>query len=272
MRTMAIAGAILILGGCSAGARTSDSQHRTAQRSFTVGAFERISLSGSPDVIVTVGGGAPTVRAEGDADAVERLEIVAENGELRIGTRDGGHSWSWFSHHDRGVTIHITVPSLSGAAIAGSGGIRIDRVEGPRFAGSVTGSGDLNIAAVQAAETSFSVTGSGDIRVAGGGQRTTLSVTGSGDIDLSRMQIADATAAIVGSGDISVRATGTASVNIQGSGDVTVTGGARCSVNKAGSGDAHCDAPSATAAAAPPPGAAPAPPAPPVAPAPAAGH
>lgn len=237
MRTMAIAGAIILLGACSAsGAQGNEARHH-AQRNFPVGAFDKIALSGSPDVVVTVGG-APAVRAEGDADAVERLEVTVENGQLHIGFRNGG-GWSWFGHHDS-VTVYVTAPSLAAASIAGSGDMRVDRAEGARFTGSVSGSGGLTVAALRAPETSFSLTGSGDVRASGTAQHASLSIVGSGDIDLSGLQTGDATISLTGSGDASIHASGAATVQLMGSGDVTVTGGAHCTISKAGSGDVRC--------------------------------
>lgn len=237
MRSLAIAGAVVLLGACSAsGAQGNEARHH-AQRNFPVGTFDKIALSGSPDVVVTVGG-APSVRAEGDARTVERLEVTVENGQLHIGLRNGA-SWSWFGHHD-GVTVYVTAPSLAAASIAGSGDMRIDRAEGPRFTGSVSGSGGLTVAAVRAPETSFSLTGSGDVRASGASQHASLSIVGSGDIDLSGLQAADANISLTGSGDASIHATGTAAVELMGSGDVTVTGGAHCTISKAGSGDVRC--------------------------------
>ncbi len=228
---------VLLLGACHAGG-SAEGTGPTAQRGFEVGAFDRIALAGSHDVIVTVGG-APSVRAEGDAEALERLEIGVEGGQLRIGNR-GNSGWSWFGGHRRGITVHVTVPALAGASIAGSGDMRIDRVEGPRFAAAITGSGDMDIANLRVGEASFSVTGSGGIAAAGSAQRSSASVTGSGDLDLGRLEAANATIALAGSGDISLRATETAAIELRGSGDVTVGGPARCSISKSGSGEVHC--------------------------------
>lgn len=230
MRSAILAGAALLAGACSDGARG------TARRDFQVGAFDRIELAGSPDVVVTVGG-RPSVRAEGDADTLDRLEIVAENGALRIGMRSG--AGSWFGHHG-GVTVHVTVPSLQGASIAGSGGINIDRVEGPRFAADVTGSGDLDVASLRVAEASFSVHGSGGVRAAGAAQRATGTLVGSGDLHLGGFEAGDATIALTGSGDIDLRATRTAAIELSGSGDVTIAGPAHCTIAKSGSGGVRC--------------------------------
>ncbi|HYN45117.1 MAG TPA: head GIN domain-containing protein [Allosphingosinicella sp.] len=234
-KLLAIVPVLALAAACSAGARHGDGAR--AQRSFEVGAFERIDLAGSHDVIVTVGG-APSVRAEGDSGALERLEIGVENGALRIANRSG--RWSWFGGRHRGVTVRVTVPALTAASVSGSGDMRVDRVEGQSFAAAVTGSGALDLPNVRVAEASFALTGSGGIRGAGAARRATVSLTGSGDIDLAGLETADAGIALVGSGDINARATGTAAVDLRGSGDVTVAGPARCTISKSGSGDVRC--------------------------------
>jgi len=235
----ALLGTALILTACNHRGGGEEAGP-AARRDFQVaGAYDRVVLTGSPDVVVTVGGVA-SVRAEGDEATLDRLEIVNENGQLKIGLRSnsGGNWFSWGSH--RGATVRVTLPALAGASVTGSGEMRIDRVEAPRFAGSVTGSGEILIAALAVGEADFTVTGSGEIAAAGTAQRARGSVTGSGDLHLDRLEVADATLTVAGSGDIAIRATATAAIEIRGSGDVTVTGPARCTISKSGSGDARC--------------------------------
>jgi hypothetical protein len=224
--------------GCSAGAHEGQGGGATARRNFPVGAFQSVSLTGSPDVIVTVGG-QPSVRAEGDARLVERLEIVVENGDLKIRMRDSS-GWHFGFSHDRGVTVHVTVPALAAATLTGSGDIRIDRVQGERFAGTVTGSGDLAVQQMRANEAAFTVTGSGGITAAGAAQRTNIQLTGSGDIRLGALETRNTTVSLQGSGDVAAKAMDTAEVHLMGSGDVAISGTARCSIDKRGSGDVRC--------------------------------
>ena len=236
--TAALLGTALIATACHAGGNAEETGPR-AQRDFPVaGAFDRIALSGSSDVVVAVGG-ALSVRAEGDAATLDRLEITNENGQLRIGMRSNSGNWfSWGRH--RGVTVHVTLPALAGASVTGSGDMRIDRVQGPRFAGSITGSGDMEVGNLAVGEADLSVTGSGGITAAGTAQQARGAVTGSGDLHLDRLEAANAILAVAGSGDIAIRATQTAAIEIRGSGDVTVAGPARCTISKSGSGDARC--------------------------------
>lgn len=228
----------MALAACSAGAKEGGGE--TARRDFQVGQFQSISLTGSPDVVVTVGG-APSVRAEGDSRLVERLEIRVENGDLKIGYREGS-SWSFGFSRDRHATIRVTVPSLAAATLIGSGDIRIDRVQGDRFAGTVTGSGDLQVGQLRATEAVFSVTGSGAIQAVGTAQRSHVELAGSGDINLGGLESRDATVSVHGSGDVTAKAMEAARVTLMGSGDVAISGPARCQVEKRGSGDVRCGA------------------------------
>jgi hypothetical protein len=232
---MASALALAATAACTRGGRD---EGPTVQRAFQVGGFQSVSLGGSQNVVVTVGGSAPSVRAEGSERALERLEIVVENGALQIRSRNHG---SWFGHHS-GVTVHVSVPALAAATVGGSGEIRIDRVSGERFAASVGGSGEIDIGDLRVREATFELAGSGDIRAAGAVERANINVAGSGDINLGGLEIRDAQIALVGSGDVVAKATATARVSLTGSGDVSVVGPARCQVEKFGSGDVHCAA------------------------------
>lgn len=230
----------VLVAACSAGnAQNSEDREadgRQGRRDFQVGAFEKVALEGSHDVVVTVGG-QPSVRAEGDAEAIERLDIRVENGSLKIGTRRG--SESWFGGR-RGVTVYVTAPALNGASIAGSGDLRVDRVQAQSFDASVSGSGDMEIGALQARQTNFSVSGSGGVRASGEAEQAEIAIAGSGDLALDGLSIRRASVSIVGSGDVALRASETVSGSIAGSGNINVRGGARCTVSKMGSGDLNC--------------------------------
>lgn len=239
MRAALLMSALVLAGACSAGAQSGDGSAGAGPRTgrtFQVGAFDRISLSGSPDVAVAVGGRI-SVRAEGEAADLERLDIAVVDGELRIGLRPGAVAWSGAR---RGITVHVTVPALQGASLNGSGGIDIDRVEGQSFAAGVRGSGDIDVRSLRVGEASFALTGSGDIRAAGAARRANASLSGSGDLSLAGFEAADATVSLAGSGDIALRATGTAQVQLAGSGRVAISGTARCTIARVGSGEVRC--------------------------------
>lgn len=239
MRSLFVLVSVAALAACNMSADAQEGTGEVVQRSFNVGSFEGVALAGSQDVVVAVGGPV-SVRAEGDPGIIDRLDIRVEDGTLKIGTRNGTNWTSAFMRNRKPVTVYVTAPRLTSAAVAGSGDMKVDKVEADRFKGAVAGSGDLQISAIRAGEAEFSVAGSGDIRAAGTAGRVNASIAGSGDIDLSGLDSGSAEIAVAGSGNVQAQARDTASVSVVGSGDVAIAGNAKCSVSKRGSGEVSC--------------------------------
>jgi hypothetical protein len=226
-------------------------------RDFNVRGFDRVVAAGPYDVTI-VSGRDFAVRAEGDREQLEKLEVYVEGGELKIRT-ERGFNWSWGSKRSH-VRVTVAAPEVHGVAVAGSGDVRLDHGRGRRFEASVAGSGNLTVAEVRADEVEARIAGSGDadlggigarevdIRVAGSGkmrahgraERVGIKVAGSGDVDVGGLQSRAVSAAITGSGNVRANARDVADVAVTGSGDAVIVGGARCSVAKRGSGRVRC--------------------------------
>lgn len=207
-----------------------------ATRTYQVADFTGVELAGADDVDVTVGG-AFSVRAEGPADELDRLEIRRDGDTLRVGRkRDGG----WLQS-SKPVKVHVTMPAIRSASLAGSGDMNVDRVQGGDFNGDLAGSGDLRFGQLTAASASLNLAGSGNI-AAGGGQvqRLKIAIAGSGNVAAKGMNASAADISIAGSGNVVADVDGEAKVTIMGSGDVTLGGKARCTTTKMGSGDVRC--------------------------------
>jgi hypothetical protein len=207
-----------------------------AERSFSVGAFSEVVLSGSMDVVVTTGA-AHSVRAEGAEADLDRLDIRVKGDALVIATKPG--SWTWSSREK--VTVRVSAPNVSRAAISGSGDMQVGPTKGD-FSGRISGSGDLAVASIDAPALSLAISGSGDIALGRGRCGTAnFSTSGSGDIDASAVRCETLTVSTSGSGDVAAQATGTASLRTSGSGDISLTGGARCTSRSSGSGTISCN-------------------------------
>ncbi len=227
--------AAIAASGCSEA--RSENGGPVIERDYQVSSFDRIELAGAYDATVRTGA-APSVHARGNQKAIEDLEVAVENGALVIRPRKSMNlGWS-----SRGkVDLIVTVPSLRGAELAGSGDISIDRVAGDRFDGGIAGSGNLKVDRIEVGSLKLSVAGSGNAEVGNGRAKSVeYNIAGSGGIDAKGVAAETAAVSIAGSGDIEANASNTASVSIMGSGDVELTGGAKCSVSKAGSGNARC--------------------------------
>ncbi|MBT2188965.1 head GIN domain-containing protein [Sphingobium nicotianae] len=197
--------------------------------------FDGVTLVGPDDVIVTQGRDF-SVKAEGDPDALDQLNIYVRDGALYVGRKDGG----WTGHRDGHATIHVTLPALSHASLTGSGDLDIDKLAGKQAKAEITGPGNLSIAALTAETAELALTGSGNLTVGGKAATALLTTTGSGDIDADKLVADTAALKLIGSGDVQARATRSAAISIMGTGDAQVRGTASCTVTKMGTGEAEC--------------------------------
>jgi hypothetical protein len=204
---------------------------------YQVAPFDEISSTGPQDVVITVGEAA-SVRSEGSPEALSLLEAVVEDGQLIIRPkgRFGAFDWGRVSS----ATFYVTVPELKGVALAGSGDIRVDRVDGESFEGSIAGPGELSILAMEVDEADFTIGGSGNLVAAGTAGETRVSIGGSGEVRAGGLRSATASVSIGGSGDVALTVDDSADVSIAGSGDVDISGPGRCSVTQMGSGNVRC--------------------------------
>jgi hypothetical protein len=236
-KSVAAAIAASALSGCQVHAQEESGP--TVSRNYQVGNFQEIEVAGPYDVEVRTGTNA-SVSAKGSEKLLERTIVEVKGNKLVIHPqkRAGIFSFGW--GHRGKASFTVTVPQLSGATIAGSGDIRVDKVQGNSFEGVVAGSGALNVGAFDVQQLKLAIAGSGDVRGAGKAQTAKYDIAGSGDVDAGAVQTQDLKVSIAGSGGIKAHSSGTADVSIMGSGDVEVTGGAKCKVSKAGSGDVRC--------------------------------
>jgi len=227
-------------------ATTACSYHRsedggpTVSRNYQVGNFQKLEVAGPYEVEVRTGGN-PGVSATGGERLLSQTAVEVRGDKLVIRPQEQHHFFQWgFGSHGK-ARFTVTVPQLSGAMIAGSGDINVDKVQGDAFEGTVAGSGDLAVASINVQALKLSIAGSGGLKVEGGkAQSGDYSIGGSGDIDASGIQTQQAKVSIAGSGSVKANAAATADVSIMGSGDVDVSGGAKCNVSKAGSGSVRC--------------------------------
>jgi len=210
----------------------------TTSRNYQVGTFDQIEVAGPYDVQVRTGGNAG-VSAQGSQRLLDRTTVEVQGDKLLIRPQER-HNWFSFGSHGK-ATFIVTVPQLRAATIAGSGDIKVDRVQGPEFDGTVAGSGDLSLAAVDVQSLKLNIGGSGDVKAGSGkAQSADYNIGGAGDVDAAGVAAQDLKVSIAGSGGVRAHASGTAAVSIVGAGDVEVAGGAKCTVQKMGSGDVRC--------------------------------
>jgi len=225
---------LVLIGALAA---TACSPSHAATRAFPVGGFDRIANTAPVDVRVHVGA-APSARANGPQDVLDRLVIEVRGGELVVRTTPGRWFGGWGSHGR--TLVEVTVPALNGASLSGPGNLTIDRVRARAFTARLSGPGNLSVGSVEAGSVDISLTGPGDLTLAGHAATGRLGLSGPGDIRAAGLTLRDADISLSGPGDLALSATRLARGRLSGPGDITITGGARCAISKSGPGDVHC--------------------------------
>jgi hypothetical protein len=224
--------------GSSFADRTEIASSEADNSSYEVGEFSEISTVGPQDIAITIGD-SYAVRSEGSPEALRLLEVVVEDGKLVIKPK-GRFGFNFDFDRLRGTKFFVTVPSLDAVALAGSGDITIDNLQGDDFVGTVAGSGSLQIAEMTVDEADFRIGGSGNVTVAGNARDAKVAIGGSGQLRGGGLRSDTASVSIGGSGDVALTVEEKADVSIAGSGNVDITGPARCSVSRFGSGVVRC--------------------------------
>jgi uncharacterized Zn-binding protein involved in type VI secretion len=180
----------LSINSCNINAIHGSGTAKTESR--VVGSFTKIDLSGSPDVEVTVGP-ATSVAVTADDNILPIIETTVDGDTLKIASKSS-YSTSL------GVTVKITMPTLDGVSVSGSGDIRAKGLKSGDLDAAVTGSGDVTLNGM-VARLHGQITGSGNLRAGElGAKNVRVSVTGSGDATVQATEELDAS--VTGSGDV----------------------------------------------------------------------
>jgi len=161
------------------------------------GTFEGITLAG-PDNIIFTTADDYSIRAEGDAEAIEQLRYKISGDEIKIGRENSGLSLG-----DSGrATIYVSAPSLTSAKLAGSGDMEVDAMATDSTKLSIAGSGNIRVANIKTTSLNSKIAGSGNLTLAGTAESVDISIAGSGDISGKDMKAASASISVAGSGSV----------------------------------------------------------------------
>jgi hypothetical protein len=240
MGALAAGGAAAMLAGISGGGGPDRASpiDRSREMTYSVADFEEIATEGPQQVEVTFGE-TFSAESEGSARALAQLEVVVEDGVLKIRPKDPARAdWSSFET----TTVRVTLPLLERVSMAGTGNVRVDRIKSDSFSGTIAGAGQLQIGTMDVDEADFSINGlgSGSVTASGTARATRVSIGGNGEVNAGGLRSKTASVSIGGYGEVKLTVDDEARVSIGGAGDVDIAGTARCSVTQMGSGDVRC--------------------------------
>ncbi|HYE28952.1 MAG TPA: head GIN domain-containing protein [Allosphingosinicella sp.] len=209
-----------------------------AERRFSVTDFDRVHVDGPYQVTLLTGLGS-AARAEGPADALDRVSVDVQGGTLRV--RRNRSAWGGYpGEPSRPVKIALTTRAVRAASVVGSGSLDIDRAKGLRVDLSVSGSGRLAVAAVDADNLVVGLLGGGRIALAGRTKQLKATVQGTGDLAAAKLGADNAQILADTAGTVSVGVARTVRLTALGAGDVEIIGEPSCTVDAQGAGNVRC--------------------------------
>jgi len=226
--------AVVLLGGCTSidfMGQTVEGSGARGTRTESAAGVRRVAL-GAPGTLVVEVGREGDLRIEGDDNLVERLVVEREGGRLTIRTPNNTNFVP-----ELPLSYRVSVASLEGVSVAGSGRVEAAGVDADDFEVEVAGSGDAVIGDLRATSVDVEIAGSGNATVDGTADAVSVEIAGSGNAEAGGLAARSATVEIAGSGDVTVRVSDELDVEIAGSGDVHYYGDPRITRSIAGSGD-----------------------------------
>jgi hypothetical protein len=187
---------VMLFSGCMLNFTGVKGSGVSATQNRTVDDFHAISVSGTADVKVAVGG-EKSVVVTVDDNLIEMVKTEVNNGELKVYT-DGNYSTSI------GLDIVVTVPML-------------DRV-------TVSGVGDLTASDVSGSNLKVKVSGVGEAKITGEVDELDVSVSGTGDAELKDLIAKKVKVSVSGVGGAEVFASESVDASASGTGDVKIFG------------------------------------------------
>jgi len=193
-------------------------------RLYTLGAFDRVEISGSA-VIRYTQGPRNEVFVEGDEEAQKAVTLELHQGQLNI--RPAG-AWRFWSNRRTQLTItsvELTRLSMSGAA----DWLALEPVVAKRLSVSISGAGLARFDQLKADQLNFSVSGAGDGEVAGSVDELSVEISGKSSFRGENLASQRARVSVSGVGDVKVWAQQALGITVSGVGTVDYWGPAQVS-------------------------------------------
>jgi hypothetical protein len=162
-----------------------------------------------------------------DATTSDLEDIITEIKDRALVIRFPAKNYLWKpSHHDN-ITIHITIPEITGLNLSGSGDIIGENAVSSLIMDlNVSGSGNIKLDDLNAERVKTNISGSGNIILRGNKPATEFnaSIAGSGNIKAENFEAKEVKVTIAGSGNCSIKSNGNINVRIAGSGNLYYAG------------------------------------------------
>jgi len=213
----------------------------------SVSSFSSVIMSGSGNLRIRKG--AQKLEITADSNILPYITTEVSGGRLKIGFKPFTSILSTTK-----LEFDVTVPSLEGVSLSGSGDAYIDAFSGRAFSSSVSGSGGIKAeldydeielsssgsggfdAELKAEKLSIGCSGSGESYLYGSADEVSISVSGSGDVNGRKLSTKIAKVKVTGSSDIEIAVSDSLDSTLSGSGGLRYWGDPTVKSRVSGSG------------------------------------
>ncbi len=203
-----------------------------AERNFMVTDFTRIRVDG-PYSVKLATGVPPSAKASGSSTALDNLSVQVEGQTLVI--RKSRSGWGGFPGDNPGpVTVAVGTHDLTTIWLNGSGGLKVNAVDGPSLEISVVGAGSVSVDKLKVDHVGVGVSGSGSAVLSGTANEAAATVSGTSSVGAQALTVKNATIGASGAGVVKLTATNTVKVNGEGAVTVELSGNPSCTLNLEG--------------------------------------
>jgi hypothetical protein len=215
-----------LLTACGTGASADPGPTTTEQR--PVDGVHAVDLRTGGDLTISTGA-TPALTITAGRTTLGYLTSTVEDGTVVLGSRSG---------HDASGDIDyaLTLPTLDGVVIAGSGSARGTVVAADSFTVTVSGSGSAVLDGLAATAVTVQLSGSGDIHLTGTTDAQSVELDGSGNYVGGGLTSQTSDVQIDGSGNAHVTAVDQLDAGISGSGNISYTGSPALTTHVSGNG------------------------------------
>lgn len=212
-------------------------QERTEKRETNP--FTQISLRINADLYY-IEGKEHSIEISGDSPTINKV-LVEVSGQKLIVRFSLEDQWlGGFSNPK--LKIKVTSPSVSAFFIQGSGNIIAEKpIETHFFEMNIAGSGNIKMNKLNCDRIECTVSGSGDVMIdeQSAGKDLKVNIAGSGDFKAPLLKVDSAYILIAGSGDCDLSVSNYLDAKIFGSGDIRYRGAPQLNSTITGSGKVH---------------------------------
>lgn len=217
-----------LIAGCTYGPLGVRGSGEMTSESRDVSGFTEVALEGSGTVLIEVSG-TESLTIEAEDNLMSRLTSDVRGGRLVLGSR-GAISPT------REIVYTVTVVSLEGVAISGSGDIETQEITASEFTANISGSGRMLLTDLELEVFDATIEGSGAIEASGLADDLEVRIPGSGSFRGEDLETASAMVSIDGSGEAVVNVSEALDATVRGSGRIEYLGSPQVTSTVTGSG------------------------------------